>query len=102
MTREEIVAAMAMMQDGDVNDKGYQEALIDTFLVAAYVYEDKVKFVFNLGDKTGTSSIPFDIGAVDPDDVCLSDLRGDQTFLYKQFGVPVIMIGELFAFEKAL
>lgn len=78
MTREEIVAAMAMMQDGDVNDKGYQEALIDTFLVAAYVYEDKVKFVFNLGNKTKHSTVGFDIDAVVVDSVSLNDLQGDQ------------------------
>lgn len=79
MTRDEMIALLKVMQEGDVNDKTYQEALIDTFLVAAYVYEDKVKFVFNLGNKTKNQSIPFDIESVDFDaSVCISDVKGDQ------------------------
>jgi len=78
LSREEVVAALEMFQHGDVNDKDYQEVLIDTFLVAAYVYDDKVKFVFNLGGKTKDQTVPFDIDTVPLDEVCISSLEGDQ------------------------
>ena len=62
LTREEIVATLEMFQHGDLNDKDYQEALIDTFLVAAYVYDDRIKFIFNLnGPKDLTLPLPIDV-----------------------------------------
>lgn len=72
LTREEIIAALELFQYGDVNDKDYQEALIDTFLVAAYVYDDRVRFVFNLGGKQKETSVPFDVDDVDLSDTCIS------------------------------
>lgn len=102
LTREEIVATLELFQHGDVNDKDYQEALIDTFLVAAYVYDDRVKFIFNLGGTKKDVEIPFSIDDVDLSGVRISSGVGDQTFLYEHFGTPVIMIGDLFVFEKQL
>lgn len=72
LTREEIIAALELFQYGDVNDKDYQEALIDTFLVAAYVYDDKIRFVFNLGNKQKDTTIPFNIDDVDLSNDCIS------------------------------
>lgn len=66
LTYEEIVATLELFQHGDVTDKDYQEALIDTFLVAAYVYDDRVKFIFNLGGDKKDIEIPFDIDEVEP------------------------------------
>ena len=77
MSREEVIAALELFQHGDVNDKDYQEALIDTFLVAAYLYDDKVKFVFNLGGKKKPCTLPFDISSVDPSDVRTDSPSGD-------------------------
>ena len=70
LTKEEIIAALELFQYGDVNDKTYQEALIDTFLVAAYVYDDRVKFIFNLGGSKKDLTIPFDIDAITFSDTC--------------------------------
>ena len=72
LTQEEIIATLELFQHGDVNDKDYQEALIDTFLVAAYVYDDRVKFVFNLSGTKKESTLPFNI-----DDIPLSGVRID-------------------------
>lgn len=68
LTRDDIIAALQMYQDGDVSDKTYQEALIDTFLVAAYLYDNEIKIIFNLGKSKQESAIPFDI-----DDIPLQD-----------------------------
>lgn len=77
LTREEIIATLELFQHGDVNDKDYQEALIDTFLVAAYVYDDKVKFVFNLGGKKKNYTVPFDIEDIDLSGVRTNSTEGD-------------------------
>ena len=74
LTREEIIATLEMFQNGDVKDKDYQEALIDTFLVAAYVYDDKrVKFVFNLGGDKKDVEIPFSIDDIETQGVRIND-----------------------------
>ena len=78
LTREEIVATLELFQHGDVSDKDYQEALIDTFLVAAYVYDDRVKFIFNLGGSKKDVEIPFNIDDVDLSGVRIGSGVGDQ------------------------
>lgn len=70
LTREQIIATLKLFQNGDVTDKSYQEALIDTFLVAAYVYDDHVDFVFNLGGKKKDTSLPFSIEDISFSDTC--------------------------------
>ena len=73
MTREDVIAALELYQTGDVTEKDYQEALFDTFLVAAYVYDDEITVVFNLGGKKTTGKIPFDIEAVVHSDTCIKN-----------------------------
>ena len=86
LTREEIIATLKLFQNGNVTDKAYQEALIDTFLVAAYIYDDKIKLVFNLGNKKSSASIPFDI-----DDLALDeDVRIDSPHLHQTR--PIILM----------
>ncbi len=72
LTREEIIAALNLYKDGDVNDKDYQEALIDTFLVAAYVYDNELKITFNLGNAKKDLTIPFDIDDVSFSETCIT------------------------------
>lgn len=100
-TKEEIMATLALFRDGEITDKQYQEALIDTFLVAAYIYNDKIRFIVNLGDKNNHPiEIPFDIDAVDTEDVRISSLVGDHFLLYEHLQSPVWMISGLFVFAK--
>ena len=72
LSRQDIVTILKMFQDGDVSDKHYQEAMIDTFLVAAYVYDDHIKIVFKVGSDKKEASLPFDIDDVDLSDNCTS------------------------------
>lgn len=101
LTRSEIVAALRLFQDGDVSCKDYQEALFDTFLVAAYVYNNSLRVVFNLGDKRSSTDIPFDIDDVEFSDVRISTSSLHQLVLYEH-PLPTIMIGDLFVFETPL
>lgn len=100
LTREEIMAMLRLMRNGEICDEAFREALIDTFLVAAYVYDDHCKIVFNLGGKQESNTLPFDIEDVEFSDTCIESPRLHQTFLYELFGNPVVMIDGLFVFEK--
>ena len=100
LTREEIIAALQFYQYGDVTDKDYQQALIDTFLVAAYVYDREVRFVFNLTGHPNEATISFDIDEINLSNVCTTSPSLHQTSLYKHFGVTVVVIGDLFVFSR--
>ena len=75
ITKEDVIAALELYQAGDVTQKSFQEALFDTFLVAAYVYDNLVKIVFNLGGKKKQSKVPFNIDDVVLSDTCTTDCR---------------------------
>ena len=51
-TKAEIAATLKCFADGDLNDPLYQEALIDTFLVRAYVHSDHYDIYFSTDAKT--------------------------------------------------
>ena len=62
---EELKALIQMLTDGDVNDKSFQERLFDSFLVKAYVYDDRLVLVVNpTVNGTDEITIPFDIDSV--------------------------------------
>jgi DNA invertase Pin-like site-specific DNA recombinase len=48
ISRDMILSYLEMLRDGDVEDRAYQEMLIDTFLIRAYVFDDgRLKLIFN-------------------------------------------------------
>lgn len=51
-TRSEIAETLKFFANGDLNDTLYQEALIDTFLVRAYVHSDHYDIYFSTDAKT--------------------------------------------------
>lgn len=65
ISRDYIVAWLMTFRDGNPEDKAYQELLIDSFLVAAYLYDDHWKLVFNYTGETNEIEIPFDIDGVE-------------------------------------
>ena len=66
ITRGHVIAWVETFKDGDVKDKAYQEQLIDAFLIRAYLYDDRIKLVFNYPDAgTGEIEVPFDVDAVE-------------------------------------
>ncbi len=73
LTREEIIATLELFKDGDICDTAFREAMFDTFLVAAYVYDDTVKIVFNLGGKSEHTTLPFDIEDISLSDTCITE-----------------------------
>lgn len=51
-TKSEIAETLKFFANGDLNDTLYQEALIDTFLVRAYVHSDHYDIYFSTDAKT--------------------------------------------------
>lgn len=65
-SRDDLILTLMMFKDGDLNDPDQRAAVLDTFLVAAYIYHDEIKLIFKVGDgNTDEISVPFDF---DPDD----------------------------------
>ena len=100
LSREEIMAMLRLMRNGEICDEAFREALIDTFLVAAYIYDDHCKIVFNLGGKQENSILPFNIEDVEFSDTSIENPQLHQILLYELFDSPIIMIGDLFVFRK--
>lgn len=99
VTREEIIATLELFKSGDICDASFRETLIDTFLVAAYVYDDSTKIVFNLGGKSENAVLPFNIEDVAFSDTSIENCKLHQFTLYEHFSSPVIMISDLFVFR---
>ena len=55
-TKEQIVNWINRFKYGNVDDIEYQRQIIDTFINAIYVYDDKLVFTYNFKD--GTEAIP--------------------------------------------
>ena len=68
MTREEILAALTLYRDGQLDDSQYREALFDAFLVAAYVYDEHIRILFNLAGQTKDDDLDVDIDTLNFDD----------------------------------
>ena len=54
--RHLIVSWINRFKYGDVDDIEYQKQIIDTFINATYVFDDKLVFTYNFKD--GTEAIP--------------------------------------------
>lgn len=57
-TKNDIVALLSIYQQGDLNDKDYQQALLDAFVRAVYIYGDHLDLVITAGDKSDRISVP--------------------------------------------
>ena len=101
LSRDDIISALSLVRVGDVDDKRYQELLFNMFLRAVYLYDDKMKIVFNYTrDGHETSEIPFDIDAID--DEAEASVRPDTSKLHLRNPgrTPVIrMVHGLFVLE---
>ena len=50
-TWEAVIAMLKLFQEGTFNDKDFQKVMFDSFLIAVYVYDDKLRIKFSFGDK---------------------------------------------------
>ena len=106
LSRDEIIAALTLLKTGSVTDKSYQELLFTMFLRAVYLYDDRVKIVFNYA-KNGheTSEIPFDIDTVGTgqNEEFVQTLQESTKASIDELREPIIFaVGDLFVLEITL
>ncbi|MCF8017790.1 MAG: recombinase family protein [Vallitaleaceae bacterium] len=65
VAKDDVIAWLESFRDGEVTDKKYQAKLFDTFLIAVYLYDNKLKIAFNFSGKKNTISVPLDASVVD-------------------------------------
>ena len=56
-TKPQIVDWISRFKYGNVNDTNYQRQIIDTFINAIYVFDDKLAFTYNFHDGTETITL---------------------------------------------
>lgn len=56
-SKEEIVGWISRFKYGNVHDRAYQKEIIDIFVNAVYVYDDKIVFTYNFKDGTETLTL---------------------------------------------
>lgn len=56
-SKEQIVAWISRFKYGNVNDRSYQKEIIDIFVNAVYVYDDKIVFTYNFKDGCHTMTL---------------------------------------------
>ena len=72
LDRDQILYFMRMLREGDINDPDYQQKLIDTFLNAAYLYDDKIILTLNTGGSSERVTLELVEEAMEGDGVKIS------------------------------
>lgn len=65
VSREVIIAGLQMFRDGDVNSPAFRQKLFDTFLLAAYLFDDKLSLMFRFSGNKNKVDIPLDASAIE-------------------------------------
>ena len=61
VSRDQVVGYLKSYRGGEVKDRKYRMKLFQTFLVRAYVYDDRLKIVFDpIGEQTGEVNLTLD------------------------------------------
>lgn len=61
ITKEMIISYLESLRDGDVNNKKFQQLMIDSFLGKAIIYDDRIKLLFDITKEHREVTIPFEI-----------------------------------------
>lgn len=60
-TREQILEWFSFLQSGNLDDKKYQQQLFELFLSRAYLYDDKIRLMFDFSTIDGADSDGVDV-----------------------------------------
>lgn len=61
VSRDDVLSWLETLRDGDVDDRNFQEMMIDAFLIRAYVFDDHLKLVFRYTKEPGEITVPLEI-----------------------------------------
>lgn len=64
-SRDDIISAMSLYKNGNIEDKAFQAKLFDTFLIAVYLYDDHLKIEFSVTGKKTFVNLPLDTSVID-------------------------------------
>ena len=57
ISREQIIYWISSFKDGDITSEKYRQQLIDTFVHAVFVYDDKIVITYNYSGENNTATI---------------------------------------------
>jgi len=90
LTEEQIIFWISRFKNGDITDKAYQSAIIDIFVNAVYIYDNKIVFTYNYKN---------DAKSIDLCDLEVSDLPQSSPVLGTNANpCRWFFVGEAFAF----
>jgi transposase-like protein len=97
LTEEKIIFWISRFKDGDITDKTYQRAIIDIFVNAIYLYDDRIVLTYNFKSDSRTISLT---------DIEFSDLPQtapplgsyENSKIETNANYEPIFVGEVFAF----
>ena len=90
LTREQMTAWFEQFRHGDPANREFQKRLIDTFVNAVYVFDDKLVLTYNYQHGTQTISLEEIESALSSDFDGASPPNGK---IYRYVGFPVFYIG---------
>ena len=57
ISKEQIIYWISSFKDGDITSEKYRQQLIDTFVHAVFVYDDKIVITYNYSGENNTATI---------------------------------------------
>ena len=75
LTREQVVFWISRFKNGNMKDEKFRQRLIDTFVNAIYLYDDKIVLTYNYNDGTRTISLDQVEKSLDSGENSGSDLK---------------------------
>jgi len=106
VSKDDIISWLETIRDGDVNDRNFQETMIDAFLIRAYLYDDgHLKLVFRYTKEPGELTVPLEIfeGKEDSESLADSSTKSFTTPHYvTQANYTVVMIKGYFVCDVPL
>ena len=84
LTKEQIIFWITRFKSGNVTDKAYQRAIIDIFVNAVYLYDDRIVLTYNFKNDTRTISMA---------DIEISDLPQSAPLCYTRSQTRIGLFG---------
>lgn len=78
ISREHVLGFLYMLSSGDIDDKSYQQTVIDIFIKRLFVYDDHLRICFNYTQGTDEVDIPIDVDRIGDDADSSLDISSDK------------------------
>ena len=82
VSRDDIISWLETLREGDAEDRTFQEQMIDTFILRAYVYDDRVRLIWKNVKEREETTIPLEITDGKEDEAEFKSVRINETHLH--------------------